>query len=97
MLARMETGGPWAPARRAAMREMVVLQHLYLVAGHRQEAIAMYRQVLAQTHDQMLRTFAYEHLARLQAMPSAPDQAIATLRKALAEDLKALPETSKSP
>ncbi len=86
--------GPMAggmQARFAAMRDMTALQRLYLMAGRRGDAEVMYRQVLANTQDQALRNFAYGHLARLQAMPSNPDAAIATLRQALQENLKAIP------
>ena len=79
------------PARFAAMRDLRALQHLYLMQGRRGDAEALYRQVLAHTADPILRNFAYARLARLQALPTNPDAAIATLRAALAENLKNIP------
>ena len=79
------------PARFAAMRDLRALQHLYLMQGRRGDAEALYRQVLARTSDPVLRNFAYARLARLQALPSNPDAAIATLRAALDENLKNIP------
>ncbi len=75
-------------ARFAAMRDMRVLQHLYLAQGHRGAAEAMYRDVLAHTQNPGLRNFAYGHLARLQMMPTDTGAAIATLRKALDENMQ---------
>jgi hypothetical protein len=43
--------------------------------------------VLNKTQDPMLRHFIYESLAREQLKPANPDQAIATLRTSLAEDI----------
>ncbi len=79
------------PARFAAMRDLRALQHLYLMQGRRGDAEALYRQVLAHTADPILRNFAYARLARLQALPTNPDAAIATLRAALDENLKNIP------
>ena len=79
------------PARFAAMRDLRALQHLYLMQGRRGDAEALYRQVLTRTQDPILRNFAYARLARLQALPTNPDAAIATLRAALDENLKNIP------
>ncbi len=90
--------GHGRPARLfAAMRDLRALQHLYLVTGRRGDAEAMYRQVLAETSNPVLRNFAFGHLARLQAMPVNPDAAIATLRQALQENLKAIPAPAAAP
>ncbi|MHB8385326.1 hypothetical protein [Metallibacterium sp.] len=75
-------------ARFAAMRDMRVLQHLYLAQGRRGDAEAMYHDVLAHTQNPGLRNFAYGQLARLQMMPTDTGAAIATLRKALNENLQ---------
>ena len=85
------------PARFAAMRDLRALQHLYLMQGRRGDAEALYRQVLAETRNPVLRNFAFGHLARLQAMPVNPDAAIATLRQALQENLKAIPAPAAAP
>ena len=79
------------PARFAAIRDLRALQHLYLMQGRRGDAEALYRQVLTRTQDPILRNFAYARLARLQALPTNPDAAIATLRAALDENLKNIP------
>ncbi|MHB1993583.1 hypothetical protein [Metallibacterium scheffleri] len=84
----MHRPGPGMQARFAAMRDMRVLQHLYLAQGRRGDAEAMYHDVLAHTRDPGLRNFAYGQLARLQMMPTDTGAAIATLRKALDENLQ---------
>ena len=84
----MHRPGPGMQARFAAMRDMRVLQRLYLMQGRRADAEAMYRDVLTHTQDPGLRNFAYAQLARLQMMPTDTGAAIATLRKALQENLQ---------
>lgn len=84
----MRPHGPGMMARFAAMRDMRVLQRLYLAQGRRGDAETMYRDVLAHTRDPGLRNFAYGQLARLQMMPTDTGAAIATLRQALNENLQ---------
>lgn len=63
------------------------LEHLYGQSGRSKEMIAVYQNVLARSQDPHVRDYVYHHLARLQAQPASVDQAIATLRKALDENL----------
>jgi hypothetical protein len=70
-----------------AMADLHALERLYRQAGREKELAGIYSDVLAKSQDPRLRTYAYHRLARLQAQPANVDQAIATLRKSLAENL----------
>lgn len=70
-----------------AIADLRGLERLYLVSGRSKELPALYNEVLAKSQDPMLRNYAYHHLARAQAQPANVDQAIATLRKSLDENL----------
>ena len=67
--------------------DLHALEKLYLISGRAKELPALYNEVLAKSQDPQVRTYVYHHLARAQAMPANPDQAIATLRKSLEENL----------
>jgi hypothetical protein len=73
--------------RSGAMSDLHALEHLYRNAGREKELTGIYNEVLAKSQDPRLRTYAYHRLARLQAQPANVDQAIATLRKSLSENL----------
>lgn len=78
--------------RSDAMRNGVIgdlrgLERLYLRAGRSKDLATLYRDVLAKSRDPRVRNYVYRHLARLQAQPANYDQAIATLRKGLDENL----------
>jgi predicted negative regulator of RcsB-dependent stress response len=79
---RMEHG----PAM-GAFADLHALERLYREAGREKELSGLYTDVLAKSQDPHLRTYVYHQLARLQARPANVDQAIATLRKSLAENL----------
>jgi hypothetical protein len=70
-----------------AMSDLHALERLYRKAGREKELAGIYNEVLSKSQDQRLRTYAYHRLARLQAQPANVDQAIATLRKSLSENL----------
>jgi len=70
-----------------AMADLRSLERLYREAGRDREMTAIYQDVLAKSQDPRLRTYAYHQLARLQARPANIDQAAATLRKSLTENL----------
>lgn len=70
-----------------AMADLHALERLYRQAGREKELAGIYDDVLAKSQDPRLRTYAYHRLARLQAQPANVDQAIATLRKSLSENL----------
>jgi hypothetical protein len=70
-----------------AMSDLHALERLYLKAGRQKDLAAVYNEVLSKSQDPRLRTYAYHRLARLQAQPANADQAIATLRKSLSENL----------
>jgi hypothetical protein len=78
----------------AAINDLEQLRRLYAMNGREDEMIAVYHDVLYKTHDPMLRHFAYDSLAREQLKPANPDQAIATLRTSLDEDIAA---TNRAP
>lgn len=88
--------GPMAPMGPgfAVINDLEQLRRLYAMAGHENEIIAVYHDVLSKTQDPMLRHYVYDSLAREQLKPANPDQAIATLRTSLSEDLAA---ASKAP
>jgi len=70
-----------------AMADLHALERLYRQAGREKELTGVYNEVLAKSQDPRLRTYAYHRLARLQARPANVDQAIATLRRSLSENL----------
>ncbi|MGN2246491.1 hypothetical protein ACFWZ3_07360 [Frateuria sp. GZRR35] len=70
-----------------AMADLHSLERLYRKAGREKDMAGIYNEVLAKSQDPHLRTYAYHRLARLQAQPANVDQAIATLRKSLSENL----------
>jgi predicted negative regulator of RcsB-dependent stress response len=70
-----------------AFADLHALERLYRRAGREKELSGVYNEVLAKSQDPHLRTYAYHQLARLQARPADVDQAIATLRKSLSENL----------
>lgn len=76
-------GGPSSPV----IDDLRALEHLYMVSGRTKELPALYNEVLSKSQDPRVRTYAYHQLARTQSAPASPDQAIATLRKSLEENL----------
>jgi hypothetical protein len=82
-------GPPRGPAF-AAINDLEQLRRLYAMNGREEDMIAIYHDVLYKTHDPMLRHFVYDSLAREQLKPANPDQAIATLRTSLDEDIAAV-------
>lgn len=85
--------GPRGPGS-AVINDLEQLRRLYAMSGREGEIVAVYHEVLSKTQDPMLRHYVYDSLAREQLKPANPDQAIATLRTSLAEDLLA---ASKEP
>jgi hypothetical protein len=73
----------------AVINDLEQLRRLYALNGHEGEIVAVYHDVLNKTQDPMLRHYVYDSLAREQLKPANPEQAIATLRTSLAEDLGA--------
>jgi hypothetical protein len=81
-------GGPGFRAPGSAViSDLHALERLYMRTGRAKELPALYNDVLAKSQDPAVRTYVYHHLARAQMAPSNPDQAIATLRKSLDENL----------
>ncbi|KRE88544.1 hypothetical protein ASG87_08135 [Frateuria sp. Soil773] len=70
-----------------AIADLRELERLYLISGRSKDLPALYNDVLGKSQDPGLRNYAYRHLARAQARPTNVDQAIATLRKSLDENL----------
>jgi hypothetical protein len=75
--------GPGSPV----IEDLQALERLYRESGRSKELPALYNDVLSKTQDPRVRTYAYHHLARAQSAPANVDQAIATLRKSLDENL----------
>lgn len=73
----------------AVINDLEQLRRLYAMSGREGEIVAVYHEVLNKTQDPMLRHYVYDSLAREQLKPANTDQAIATLRTSLSEDLVA--------
>jgi len=73
--------------RSGVIGDLRALERLYQQAGRGKEMAAVYNDVLARSRDPRVRDYVYQRLARLQAQPANVDQAIATLRKGLDENL----------
>ncbi|WP_281664896.1 hypothetical protein [Paraburkholderia fungorum] len=71
----------------AVINDLEQLRRLYAMSGREGEIVAVYHDVLNKTQDPMLRHYVYDALAREQLKPANADQAIATLRASLSEDL----------
>jgi hypothetical protein len=67
--------------------DLQALERLYRESGRSKELTALYNDVLSKSQDPRVRTYVYHQLARLQSAPANTDQAIATLRKSLDENL----------
>ncbi len=80
----------------AAIDDLVQLEHLYAMEGRLNEIEPVYRDVLATSHDPMIRKFVRDALVRYQLRPASIDQAVATLKSNLTEDL-AFADRSCSP
>ena len=73
--------------RSGVIGDLHAMERLYQQAGRGKEMTAVYNDVLAKSQDPRVRDYVYKRLARLQAQPANVDQAIATLRKGLDENL----------
>jgi hypothetical protein len=72
------------------INDLEQLHRLYAITGREDEMVGVYHAVLKETQDPMIRNYVYESLARVQLKPARADDAIATLRTSLAEDLAEL-------
>ena len=72
------------------INDLEQLHRLYAITGREDEMIDIYHGVLKETQDPMIRSYVYDSLARVQLKPAHTDDAIATLRTSLAEDLAEL-------
>ena len=77
--------GPMSPV----INDLHSIERLYMESGRTKELPALYNEVLSKSQDPRVRTYVYHQLARVQSTPSNTDQAIATLRKSLDENLAA--------
>lgn len=75
--------GPQSPV----IEDLHALERLYKDSGRTKELASLYNDVLSKSQDPRVRTYAYHELARVQSAPTNTDQAIATLRKSLDENL----------
>ena len=72
------------------INDLEQLHRLYAISGREDEMIGIYHDVLKATQDPMIRNYVYDSLARVQLKPARTDDAIATLRTSLTEDLAEL-------
>jgi len=79
-------GGPVG----AVIGDLRQISRLYMMQGKPEQLEGLYKDVLAKTQNPMVRNYAYDALARLQARPRNTSAAIATLRKSLDENLDRL-------
>ncbi|WP_201313657.1 hypothetical protein [Dyella sp. EPa41] len=85
---RQGFGGPgFEGPGSAVIDDLQALERLYRESGRGKDLQALYNDVLTKTQDPRVRTYVYHHLARLQSAPANAEQAIATLRKSLDENL----------
>lgn len=89
---RGHMGGP----AFAAITDLKGIQRLYVLQGRRKDIADLYRYVLSKTQNPVLRNYAYRHLARAELQVTNADQAIATLRQNLDENLAQLNQTAGS-
>jgi len=80
---RMGVAGPESPV----IGDLAALERLYRESGRTKELPALYNDVLSKSQDPRVRTYVYHQLARVQSAPANTDQAMATLRKSLDENL----------
>lgn len=80
---RPDFEGPGSPV----IEDLQALERVYRESGRSKDLTALYNDVLTKTQDPRVRTYVYHHLARIQSAPANTDQAIATLRKSLDENL----------
>ena len=73
--------------RSGVIGDLRAMERLYQQAGRGKDMTAIYNDVLAKSQNPRVRDYVYKRLARLQAQPANVDQAIATLRKSLDENL----------
>jgi len=95
----MEPAGPIGPMGPgfAVVNDLEQLRRLYALSGRPGDIVAVYHDVLNKTQDPMLRHYVYDSLAREQLKPANPEQAIATLRMSLSEDLAAINKMPRPP
>lgn len=85
--------GPDGPGF-AVISDLEQLDRLYADAGRETEMASIYHDILNRSQDPFIRHFVYDSLVRMQLRPANPDQAIATLRTSLTEDLSAASKLS---
>ncbi|WP_027801631.1 hypothetical protein [Paraburkholderia dilworthii] len=88
--------GPIGPGF-AVVNDLEQLRRLYALSGRPGDIVAVYHDVLNKTQNPMLRHYVYDSLAREQLKPANPEQAIATLRTSLSEDLAAVDTPPRMP
>lgn len=71
----------------AVVADLNGIQRLYLLEGQHKNIADLYQYVLSKTQNPMLRNYAYRRLARSEIKVTNADQAIATLRQSLNENL----------
>jgi hypothetical protein len=81
----------------AVVNDLEHLQRLYDLNGREDEMNVIYHDVLQRTQIPVIRQYVYVALARNLLRPADADQAIATLRMSLDEDLTALAKRPSAP
>jgi hypothetical protein len=78
------------PPGNVVINDLEQLHRLYAISGREDEMIDVYHDVLKETQDPMIRNYVFDSLARVQLKPARTEDAIATLRTSLTEDLAEL-------
>lgn len=73
--------------QKSALLQMHEIEEIYKKRGEHQKAVPVYRDVLAKTHDPVVRALAYMKLADVLKQTGQQDAAIEVLREALDESL----------
>jgi hypothetical protein len=81
----------------AVVNDLQHLQRLYDLNGRESEMREIYHDVLLRTQVPVIRQFVYEALARNLLRPVNVDEAIATIRTSLDEDLSTLAKHPPAP
>ncbi|MHB8584151.1 MAG: hypothetical protein ACYDAV_12975 [Gammaproteobacteria bacterium] len=77
----------------AAIMDLKAIQRLYRFEGRRRDLVGLYHDVLSKTQNPEVRNYAYDHLARAEIKLTNTNQAVATLRQSLDENLARLNQT----
>ncbi|TKC89505.1 hypothetical protein FAZ69_11295 [Trinickia terrae] len=90
------SAAPLTFPRSMVINDLEQLHRLYAITGREDDIVGVYHDVLKETQDPAIRNYVYDSLARVQLKPAHADDAIATLRASLTEDLSTVNKRSKN-